>query len=52
MNKLAIKEPERPKMEIRYEGFIGPKIDKAIIWIILLLYGLSICLSIYYTLRG
>lgn len=50
MSKVAIKEPERPKMEIRYEGLFGPKIDKVLIWVVLLLYGLSICLSIYYTL--
>jgi len=46
MSKVAIKEPERPKMEIRYEGLFGPKIDKVLIWVVLLLYGLSICLAL------
>ena len=46
MSKVTIKEPERPKMEIRYEGLFGPKIDKILIWVVLLLYGFSICLAL------
>lgn len=46
MDKLIIKEPERPKMEIIYEGLFGPKIDKIIIWIVLLFYGISILLAL------
>lgn len=48
MSNVVIKEPERPKMEVIYEGLFGPKIDKITIWLVLLLlfYGLSICLAL------
>lgn len=31
MNKSIVKEPEPPKLEMRYEGLFGPKIDKVIL---------------------
>lgn len=31
MNKSIIKEPEPPKLEMKYEGLFGPKIDKVIL---------------------
>lgn len=37
MSNAAIKEPERPKMEVIYEGLFGPKIEKIIILLVLLL---------------
>ena len=31
MNKSIIKEPDPPKLEMRYEGLFGPKIAKVIL---------------------
>lgn len=47
-----IKEPERPKIEIVYEGLVNKKVDKWLIPLIIILFSLAFVVPLILTIVG